>query len=117
MNKPMLTIDDKACWGCKTCEVACKQEMKSPDGVKLISVLEEWTPRSDGTLDFQFRVRLCRHCDEPPCAEAHGSRNTFSMSRGNQGLQGRRSLNRFARRRSTPRPRSRIPSWRGSGKR
>lgn len=70
MNKPVLTIDDKACWGCKTCEVACKQEMKSPDGVKLISVIEEWTPLSDGALDFQFRVRMCRHCDEPPCAEA-----------------------------------------------
>ena len=44
--------------------------MKSPDGVKLISVIEEWTPLPDGKLDFQFRVRMCRHCDEPPCAEA-----------------------------------------------
>jgi Fe-S-cluster-containing dehydrogenase component len=70
MNKRVFTIDEKACWGCKTCEVACKQEMKSPDGVKLISVLEEWTTLSGGTPDFQFRVRICRHCDEPPCAEA-----------------------------------------------
>ena len=70
MKKRILTIDHKACWGCKTCEVACKQEMKSPDGVKLISVLEEWTRVSDGKSDFCFHVRMCRHCDEPPCVEA-----------------------------------------------
>jgi len=70
MKKHVLTIDHEACWGCKTCEVACKQEMKAPDGVKLISVLEEWPHSSDGKLDFRFHVRMCRHCEEPPCAEA-----------------------------------------------
>jgi Fe-S-cluster-containing dehydrogenase component len=47
VEKYALRIDDAACWGCKTCEVACKQEMDAPDGVKLIEVLED-----------------------PPCAEA-----------------------------------------------
>jgi len=70
MKKQALTIDHEACWGCRTCEVACKQEMKAPDGVRLISVLEEWPRLSDGKLDFQFHVRMCRHCEEPPCAEA-----------------------------------------------
>ena len=40
MKNRVLTVDHEACWGCKTCEVACKQEMKAPDGVKLISVVE-----------------------------------------------------------------------------
>ena len=27
----------ESCWGCKTCEMACKQENQAPDGVRLIS--------------------------------------------------------------------------------
>lgn len=70
MTHPTITIDHKACWGCKACEAACKQELKSPDGVKLVSVLEEWTQAPDGRPDFCFYVRMCRHCDEPPCVDA-----------------------------------------------
>ena len=65
-----LEIDHEACWGCKTCEVACKQENRAADGVKLISVSEEGPGMIDGKLDFVFRVNLCRHCDDPPCADA-----------------------------------------------
>jgi Fe-S-cluster-containing dehydrogenase component len=65
-----LEIDHEACWGCKTCEVACKQENKAPDGVKLIAVSEEGPREVDGELTFAFRVNLCRHCSEPPCVEA-----------------------------------------------
>ena len=65
-----LTIDNYLCWGCKTCEVACKQENRAADGVKLISVQENGPAPVDGKLDFGFHVALCRHCDDPPCAEA-----------------------------------------------
>jgi len=65
-----LKIDHSLCWGCKTCEVACKQENRAPDGVKLIAVCEDGPREIDGKLDFTFRVNLCRHCDEPPCADA-----------------------------------------------
>ena len=41
MKTYALEIDHEACWGCKTCEVACKQENRAVDGVKLISVSEE----------------------------------------------------------------------------
>ena len=53
-----------------TCEVACKQENRAADGVKLISVSEEKPEMIDGKLNFVFRVNLCRHCDEPPCDDA-----------------------------------------------
>ena len=69
MNKFTLTIDNNLCWGCKTCEVACKQENRSADGIKLISVRENGPGLTDGKLDFIFQVDLCRHCDEPPCTE------------------------------------------------
>jgi len=62
-----LAINHEACWGCRTCEVACKQEMNTPDGVRLIAVREEWPGRADGGLDFLFRAGVCRHCDDPPC--------------------------------------------------
>jgi len=69
MKKYALVIDHEACWGCKACEVACKQENNSADGVQLISVLEVGPKIIDGKLDFFFQVNVCRHCDDPPCAE------------------------------------------------
>jgi Fe-S-cluster-containing dehydrogenase component len=64
-----LTIDDAYCWGCQTCEVACKQENNAADGVQLIRVSEDGPKMVDGKLDFTFRVNVCRHCDDPPCAQ------------------------------------------------
>lgn len=70
MASVSLTIDHKLCWGCKTCEVACKQENRAPDGVKLIAVCEDGPRQIEGKLMFTFFVNLCRHCDDPPCADA-----------------------------------------------
>lgn len=70
MTRYDLDIDDRLCWGCKTCEVACKQEHRAPYGVKLIAISEEGPCWTEGTLTFSFRVNRCRHCDEPACLEA-----------------------------------------------
>lgn len=70
MKKYALHIDHEMCWGCKTCEVACKQETNAPDGVKIIYVSEDGPKATNGRLEFAFHVNVCRHCDEPPCAEA-----------------------------------------------
>ena len=70
MIKFNLTIDNRLCWGCKTCEVACKQENRATEGIKLISVQENGPGLVNGKLDFAYHVNLCRHCDDPPCAEA-----------------------------------------------
>ena len=71
-NMPLfeLSIDEQLCWGCRTCEVACKQENRTAEGVKLIWVLEDGPKRIDDQPEFVFQVNLCRHCDEPPCANA-----------------------------------------------
>jgi Fe-S-cluster-containing dehydrogenase component len=69
MPKYALTIGEAFCWGCKTCEVACKQENKAADSVKLIAVWEDGPQIVAGKLDVNFRVAVCRHCDEPPCAD------------------------------------------------
>jgi Fe-S-cluster-containing dehydrogenase component len=68
MKKYVLVIDDEACWGCKTCEVACKQENGAPVGVKLIAVMEDGPSGNGGKPAFCYRVNVCRHCEDPPCA-------------------------------------------------
>jgi Fe-S-cluster-containing dehydrogenase component len=70
MLKNEVIIDHKLCWGCRTCEVACKQENRVAEGVKLVSVREIEPRQFDDQSDSIFQVNLCRHCDEPPCADA-----------------------------------------------
>ena len=70
MKRYALVIDEERCWGCKTCEVACKQEEGAPDGVNLITVWEDGPRVIDGKLDFVYRVNVCQHCDDPDCLEA-----------------------------------------------
>ena len=70
MRAYLLNIEHKFCWGCKTCEVACKQENRPGDRVKLIHVSEDGPKIVDGKLDFVYHVNVCRHCDDPPCADA-----------------------------------------------
>jgi Fe-S-cluster-containing dehydrogenase component len=70
MSKYALVINHELCWGCKTCEVACKQEFATPDGVKLITVEEVGPAMVGDKLDFVYHVSVCRHCDEPPCVDA-----------------------------------------------
>lgn len=70
MTRYALFIDEEACWGCRTCEVACKQEMNAPDGVSLIALVEDGPRFQEGNPYFMYRLRLCRHCEDPPCAEA-----------------------------------------------
>lgn len=67
-KKKRLTIDHFECWGCKACEVACKQEHHAPSDVKLIEVTEDGPRMVAGRPYFEYRVRVCRHCDDPPCA-------------------------------------------------
>jgi Fe-S-cluster-containing dehydrogenase component len=64
-----LIIDHESCWGCRTCEVACKQEHRTPEGIRFIKTLEEGPRLVKGKPEFMFRVSLCRHCDEPACVE------------------------------------------------
>ncbi len=70
MSRFALIIDYESCWGCKACEVACKQENRSPDGIKLIHVSEDGPRMVGDTLDFVYQVNTCRHCVEPDCVEA-----------------------------------------------
>ena len=81
MSKYSLMFHRKDCMGCHACEVACKQENRAADGVKLIAVLEKGPEMVAGKLNFVFHVNLCRHCDEPPCVDACPT-GVFSQRQG-----------------------------------
>lgn len=70
MERFALRVDEESCWGCKACEVACKQENRSPEGVYLIHISEDGPRMMNDRLGFVYRVNMCRHCDEPDCVEA-----------------------------------------------
>jgi len=70
MTRYRLVIDEEACWGCRTCEVACQQEFGLSQEVAYIRVVEDGPKIVNGRPEFTFKVRVCEHCDAPPCAEA-----------------------------------------------
>ena len=71
MKRHALIIEEYACWGCRACEVACKQEYNPVDAaqeVKYLSVWGDGPKQMNGKLDFVWRVNVCKHCAEPVCA-------------------------------------------------
>ena len=82
MLKVGLNIDHELCWGCKTCEVACKQENRTADGIKLIHISEDGPKIIDGKWTFFYLVNICRHCDDPPCMEACPDEAIFKRDDG-----------------------------------
>ncbi len=73
MSRYALIIEEFACWGCRACELACKQEynpVDSDNGVKYLSVWPDGPKLMNGKLDFLWRVSVCKHCDDPICAKA-----------------------------------------------
>jgi tetrathionate reductase subunit B len=68
LNKHSLVIDYELCWGCRTCEVACHQEYDFQR--KFIRIREEGPKRVGDKFEYYHRPNVCRHCDDPACAEA-----------------------------------------------
>lgn len=68
MNKNALVIDHEACWGCRTCEVACAQEYDFK--AKFLLTTEEGPTPGGSMQDYMLRVNVCLHCDDPPCIPA-----------------------------------------------
>lgn len=65
-----LVLDEIWCYGCYTCEIACKQEHGLPAGPRLIRIEREGPKRINGRLQMEFKLATCRQCPEPDCVEA-----------------------------------------------
>jgi Fe-S-cluster-containing dehydrogenase component len=68
VNKYALVIDNELCWGCRTCEMACHQEYGFQE--KFIHIEEDGPRRVGDKFEYYHRPNVCRHCDDPACAEA-----------------------------------------------
>jgi Fe-S-cluster-containing dehydrogenase component len=71
MSAPVfMVIDLDRCWGCRSCEVACKQELGLGAGPRPMKVEETGARMLEGALHRDFIPTLCQHCDQAACLEA-----------------------------------------------
>jgi len=77
-----ISIYEEKCWGCKACEVACR----SGNGVnskKGPIMVQEYGPRYEGErLVTSYKIRVCRHCEDPPCVDACPDSAIFKTEEG-----------------------------------
>ncbi len=65
-----LLIDLDRCWGCRTCEVACKVKFGIGPGPGALRVVDVGPRKIGAALQRDSVLLLCQHCDEPACMEA-----------------------------------------------
>jgi Fe-S-cluster-containing dehydrogenase component len=65
----IMQVDVGRCVACFACEVACEQENHLRTGISWVRISKICQISSDSTVRVEFAVRLCRHCDNPPCAD------------------------------------------------
>lgn len=70
MKRKSLLVDIDLCYGCLTCEVACKQQHGLPVGPRWIRVVKVGPQRVAGKLTLDYYPVHCTHCSEPACMEA-----------------------------------------------
>ncbi len=64
-----LYVDLDRCFGCFTCEVACKQEHDIPVGPRWIRVVQVGPNEISGGLQLDFHPVMCKQCEDPECAD------------------------------------------------
>jgi len=69
MVKYAILVDINRCYGCHSCEVACKQENNLPIGIKWIRVVTVGPREIDGKLRMDFFPTFCKHCGKPKCMD------------------------------------------------
>lgn len=78
-----MVIDIDKCWGCKACQVACKQEHGIPEGSGNIDVIKIEQRDEQNNLYCDFIPVLCNQCDSPECMEVCP---TEAIYRDDEGL-------------------------------
>jgi len=82
MNQKNLFVELEYCTGCRSCEVACKQENNLPVGIKWINVVQVGPRKVGNKLKMDFVPMRCRNCAHPPCMEACPEDAIFKRSDG-----------------------------------
>jgi Fe-S-cluster-containing dehydrogenase component len=69
-SRVFMVIDLDRCWGCRACEVACKQELGLGPGPRPMKVEETGARIVEGVLHRDFIPTLCQHCNQAECLAA-----------------------------------------------
>ena len=69
-KKLAMIVDNEICWGCDTCELACKQENNPPEGSRWIKVKTKGVQKINGKLKLTYTAAHCLQCSKPPCKDA-----------------------------------------------
>lgn len=64
----VLLVEIDRCWGCKVCQVACKQAHQTPPGPGGVEVQAVEGPGAEPSCDY-IPV-MCQHCSDASCAKA-----------------------------------------------
>ncbi|HHW18764.1 MAG TPA: 4Fe-4S dicluster domain-containing protein [Firmicutes bacterium] len=64
-----LVIDLDRCWGCRACEVACKQEHDLECGSAPIQVVKIGPEATEDGLSAGYVPVMCQHCEQPACVD------------------------------------------------
>lgn len=70
MAELSLLINKDLCFGCQTCEIACKQENNLGVGPRWIRVIEIGPKEIGRNLKMNYFPMRCLHCAKPVCQEA-----------------------------------------------
>lgn len=70
MGQYALLCEYDLCTGCRSCEVACKQENNLPAGVSWMQVIKLGPRYMGDKLRLDFVPTHCLHCVNPDCAKA-----------------------------------------------
>lgn len=65
-----LIVNSRECFGCNSCEVACKQEHDLPVGLRWIRVYPDGPCEIEGKPQMRYVVAHCMHCSQPRCMDA-----------------------------------------------
>lgn len=81
MTRYAMAIDLKRCIGCQACVVACKAENEVPAGRYRLR-MRETVVGEFPTLEGEFRLEQCFHCENAPCVSVCPTGATFQTEDG-----------------------------------
>jgi Fe-S-cluster-containing dehydrogenase component len=81
MTRYAMAIDVDRCVGCEACLVACKTENEVPLGIFRLRMREIVTGEFP-TLQGEFRLEQCFHCENAPCVPVCPTGATFKNEDG-----------------------------------
>ena len=64
-----MVIDLHKCVGCGACDLACKSENNTPDGILWSNHINETTGIFPN-VKYTYMPTLCNHCEDAPCVRS-----------------------------------------------